>query len=148
MACGIDAGSWVAMMGEVEVDKNTGHVQVVRVTCAQDMGMCVNPQGAILQMEGCITMGLGYTLSEEIQFEGGNIKNRNFDNYELPRFSWVPKIDCVILDRMNQPPKGGGEPAIIAIGAVVANAIYDATGARLYRLPFTPARILEALKKV
>jgi len=148
MACGIDAGSWVAMMGEVKVDLKTGHVQVVRVACAQDMGMCVNPQGAMLQMEGCITMGLGYTLSEEIQFEGGNIKNRNFDNYELPKFSWVPKIDCVILDRMNQPPKGGGEPAIIAIGAVVANAIYDATKARLYRMPFTPTRVLEALKKV
>jgi nicotinate dehydrogenase subunit B len=148
MACGTDAGSWVAIMGEVKVDKNTGHVQVVRVACAQDMGMCINPQGAMLQMEGCIMMGLGYTLSEEIQFEGGNIKNRNFDNYELPKFSWVPKIDSVILDRMNQPPKGGGEPPIIAIGAVVANAVYDATGARLYRMPFTPARVLEALKKV
>jgi isoquinoline 1-oxidoreductase len=147
MSCGTDAGTWVAMMAEVKVDKNTGHVQVVRVACAQDMGMCVNPQGALLQMEGCIMMGLGYTLSEEIQFEGGNIKNRGFDNYEIPRFSWIPKMDCVILDRMNQPPKGGGEPAIIAIGAAVANAIFDATGARLYRMPFTPARLLEALKK-
>jgi nicotinate dehydrogenase subunit B len=147
MAGGTDAGSWVAMIAEVKVDKNSGHVQVVRVACAQDMGMCVNPQGAMLQIEGCIMMGLGYTLSEEIQFEGGNIKNRGFDSYELPRFSWIPKMDCVILDRMNQPPKGGGEPAIIAIGAAVANAIYDATGARLYRMPFTPARVLEALKK-
>ena len=148
IACGTDAGSWVAMMAEVKVDKNSGHIQVVRVACAQDMGMCVNPQGALLQMEGCIMMGLGYTLTEEIQFEGGNIKNRGFDSFEIPRFSWLPKIDCIILDRMNQPPKGGGEPAIIGIGAIVANAIYDATGARLYDLPFTPARVLEALKKV
>jgi isoquinoline 1-oxidoreductase len=147
MSCGTDAGTWVAMIAEVKVDKTTGHVQVVRVACAQDMGMCVNPQGALLQMEGCIMMGLGYTLSEEIQFEGGNIKNRGFDNYEIPRFSWIPKMDCVILDRMDQSPKGGGEPAIIAIGAAVANAIFDATGARLYRMPFTPARVLEALKK-
>jgi len=148
IACGTDAGTWVAMMAEVKVDKNSGHIQVVRVACAQDMGMCVNPQGALLQMEGCIMMGLGYTLTEEIQFEGGNIKNRGFDSFEIPRFSWLPKIDCIILDRMNQPPKGGGEPAIIGIGAIVANAIYDATGARLYDLPFTPARVLEALKKV
>ena len=148
IACGTDAGSWVAMMAEVKVDKNSGHIQVVRVACAQDMGMCVNPQGALLQMEGCIMMGLGYTLTEEIQFEGGNIKNRGFDSFEIPRFSWLPKMDCIILDRMNQPPKGGGEPAIIGIGAIVANAIYDATGARLYDLPFTPARVLEALKKV
>jgi isoquinoline 1-oxidoreductase len=148
IACGTDAGSWVAMMAEVKVDKNSGQIQVVRVACAQDMGMCVNPQGALLQMEGCIMMGLGYTLTEEIQFEGGNIKNRGFDSFEIPRFSWLPKMDCIILDRMNQPPKGGGEPAIIGIGAIVANAIYDATGARLYDLPFTPARVLEALKKV
>jgi nicotinate dehydrogenase subunit B len=147
IACGTDAGTWVAMIAEVKVDKNTGHVRVVRVACAQDMGMCVNPQGTLLQMEGCIMMGLGYTLTEEIQFEGGNIKNRGFDSYEIPRFSWTPKMDCVILDRMYQPATGGGEPAIIAIGAAVANAIYDATGARMYRMPFTPARVLEALKK-
>jgi isoquinoline 1-oxidoreductase len=148
IACGHDAGSWVALMAEVKVDKKTGHIQVIRVACAQDMGMCVNPQGSLIQMEGCIIMGLGYTLTEEIQFEGGNIKNRGFDNYEIPRFSWTPKMDCVILDRMDQPPKGGGEPAIIGIGAIVANAIHDATGARLYRMPMTPARVLEALKKV
>lgn len=148
IACGIDAGTWVALMAEIRVDSNTGHVKVERVACAQDMGLCVNPQGALLQMEGCITMGLGYTLSEEIQFDGGKIVNRNFDTYEIPRFSWLPKIDCVILDRKDKPPKGGGEPAIIAIGAIVANAIYDATGARLYRMPMTPERVLEALKKV
>ena len=148
LACGTDAGSWVAFIAEVKVDKSTGKVQVIRVACAQDMGLCVNPQGSLIQMEGCIMMGLGYTLTEEIQFEGGNIKNRNFDTYEIPRFSWTPKMDCIILDRMDKPPKGGGEPAIIGIGAVVANAIHDATGARLYRVPMTPERVLEALKKV
>ncbi len=106
MACGTDAGTWVAMMAEVKVDKTTGKVKVVRVACAQDMGLCVNPQGALIQMEGCIQMGLGYSLTEEITFEGGDIKNRGFDNYEIPRFSWTPKMDCVILDRQNIPPKG------------------------------------------
>jgi CO/xanthine dehydrogenase Mo-binding subunit len=99
-------------------------------------------------MEGCITMGLGYTFTEEVKFEGGNILTRGFDNYDIPKFSWLPKIDCVILDRKDKPPQGGGEPAIIAIGAVVANAIFDATGARLYRVPLTPERVLEAIKKV
>ena len=148
VAVGIDAGSWVAHMAEVKVDKNTGKVRVVRIACAQDMGLCVNPEGATIQMEGCITMGLGYALAEEVLFEGGNIQNRGFDSYDIPRFSWLPKIDTVILDRKDKPPQGGGEPAIIAIGAVVANAIFDATGARLYRVPMTPARVLEALKKV
>jgi nicotinate dehydrogenase subunit B len=147
VAVGTDAGTWVAHMAEVKVDKNTGKVQVVRIAVAQDMGLCINPEGALIQMEGCITMGLGYTFTEEVFFEGGNIQNRGFDSYEIPRFSWLPKIDCVILDRKDKAPKGGGEPAIIAISAVVANAIFDATGARLYRVPITPARVLEAIKK-
>jgi isoquinoline 1-oxidoreductase len=147
IAIGIDAGSWVAHMAEVKVDKTTGKVQVIRIACAQDMGLCVNPEGATIQMEGCIMMGLGYTLTEEVLFEGGNIQNRGFDSYTIPRFSWLPKIDTVILERKDKPPQGGGEPAIIGIGAVVANAIFDATGARLYRMPMTPARVLEALKK-
>jgi len=148
IACGTDAGSWVAHMAEVKVDKTTGKVDVIRIACAQDMGLCVNPEGATIQMEGCITMGLGYTLTEEVFFEGGKIKHQNFDSYEIPRFSALPKIETVILDRQNQAPQGGGEPAIIAIGAVVANAVFDATGARLYRLPMTPERVLEALKKI
>ena len=148
IALGTDAGSWVAHMAEVKVDKSTGKVQVIRVACAQDMGLCVNPEGATIQMEGCIMMGLGYTLTEEVMFEGGNIQNRGFDTYTIPRFSWLPKIETVILERKDKPPQGGGEPAIIAIGAVVANAIFDATGARLFRVPMPPARILEALKKV
>ncbi|TFH47977.1 MAG: isoquinoline 1-oxidoreductase [Bacteroidia bacterium] len=148
IACGIDAGTWVAEIAEVSVDKVTGIVKVIRVVASQDMGQCVNPQGALIQMEGCITMALGYTLTEELDYEGGKIYNRNFDSYEIPRFSWVPKIDCVILDRQDQAPQGGGEPAIIAVGAAVGNAIFDATGARLFTVPFTPERVMKELVKL
>jgi len=147
IACGTDAGTWLATMAEIKVDRSTGKITVLRLACAQDMGLCVNPQGALLQMEGCLTMGLGYALAEEVLFEGGNIKTLNFDTYEIPKFSWVPKIDCVILDRKDKPPQGGGEPAIIAVGAAIANALFDATGARVYRVPLTPGRVLEALRK-
>ena len=145
IACGTDVGTWVAHIAEVKVDKKTGHVQVIRVACVQDMGLCINPQGAKIQMEGCITMGLGYALTEEIQFQGGDIKNHSFDTYQIPRFSWVPKIDTMIMDRKDQQPYGGGEPAIICMGGVIANAVFDATGARLYQLPMTPERILAAM---
>lgn len=148
IAVGTDAGTWVAQMAEVEVNKKTGEIKVIRIACSQDMGLCVNPQGATLQMEGCLTMGLGYALTEEVLFEGGNILTRGFDNYEIPRFPGLPQIDTVILDRKDQAPQGGGEPAIVAVGAVIANAVFDATGARLYRMPLTPERVLEALKKV
>lgn len=148
IACGTDAGTWVAHMAEVRVDKTTGKVKVIRIACVQDMGLCVNPEGATIQMEGCITMGLGYTFTEEVFFEGGNILDRGFDTYQIPKFSWLPKIETEILERKDKAPQGGGEPAIIAIGAVIANAVFDATGARMFRLPLTPARVLEALKKV
>ena len=145
IACGIDAGTYVAHIAQVEVNEETGEVRVLRVACAQDMGMCVNPQGAAIQMEGCVTMGLGYALSEDIEFDGGAIHTGNFDTYQIPLFSWVPEIETVILDRQHMPPQGGGEPPIICMGGVVANAIFDATGARLYRMPMTPERVLEAI---
>lgn len=146
IACGIDAGTYVAVFVEVEVNKKTGHVQVIRAVVSQDMGLVVNPQGAIIQAEGCVIMGMGYSLSEEIKFESRKMLTRNFDTYELPRFSWVPEIDVVLIDAQDKDPQGGGEPAIICMGGAIANAVFDATGARIYQLPVTPDRVLEALK--
>jgi CO/xanthine dehydrogenase Mo-binding subunit len=145
IACGIDAGTYVAHIAQVEVDKTTGQIRVNRVVCAQDMGLVVNPQGARIQMEGCITMGLGYALTEELRFKGGDILDDNFDSYHITRFSWVPVIEPVFIDAMDQPAQGGGEPAIICMGALIANAVFDATGVRLFQLPMTPQRVLEAL---
>jgi CO/xanthine dehydrogenase Mo-binding subunit len=145
IAMGIDAGTYVAEMAEVEVNKKTGEVKVKRVVCAQDMGLCVNPEGAKIQMEGCITMGLGYALTEDIHFKGGEILDTNFDTYEIPKFSWLPKIETVIIDDKDSPSQGGGEPAIICMGGLIANAIFDACGARMLQLPMTPERIRAAL---
>jgi isoquinoline 1-oxidoreductase len=147
VACGIDAGTSVATIAEVSVDRATGRVAVRRVVCAQDMGLVINPEGAAMQMEGCITMGLGYALKEHVRFKGGEILDTNFDSYELPKFSWLPKIETVIIDNKETPPQGGGEPAIIVMGAAVGNAIYDAVGVRLFELPMTPERVREGLKK-
>jgi len=145
LATGIDAGTYVAHMAEVEVDKKTMEVRVKRVACAQDMGLCINPEGAKIQIEGCITMGLGYALKEHIRFKGGEILDLNFDTYEIPRFSWLPKIETALIEDNNAAPQGGGEPAIVAMGAVLANAIFDAVGARVRQLPMTPERIKQAL---
>jgi isoquinoline 1-oxidoreductase len=145
IACGTDAGTYVAALAEVEVDRGTGAVAVKRVACAQDMGLCINPEGAAIQMEGCLTMGMGYALTEEIRFRGGEILDRNFDTYDIPRFSWLPEIETVILDRPDAAPQGGGEPAIIVMGGVLANAVFDACGARLFQLPMTPERVRTAL---
>jgi len=145
VALGIDAGTYVATIAEVRVDKATGRVRVARVVCSQDMGVLVNPEGARQQMEGCITMGLGYALTEGVRFKNGAVLDRNFDTYELPTFSTVPAIDTEILPSPDLPAQGGGEPAIITMGAAIANAIFDATGARVRRMPMTPERVKAAL---
>jgi isoquinoline 1-oxidoreductase len=148
VALGIDSGSYVATIAEAEVDKTTGQVRVRRVVCAQDMGLVVNPQGAKLQVEGCVTMGLGYSLSEEVHFKGGEILDLNFNTYEIPRFSWTPKIETVLIEADDMPPQGGGEPPIICMGGALANAIYDATGARVFQLPMTGERVKQAITKL
>jgi CO/xanthine dehydrogenase Mo-binding subunit len=146
VACGIRSGAYVATLAEVAVDKATGEVRVKRVVHAQDMGLVINPQGAKMQAEGSLIMGLGYALKEEIHFKNGEILDLNFDTYQIPRFSWVPEIETVLIES-DSPPQGGGEPAIVCVGAVIANAIYDAIGARMVHFPMTPERILEMVKQ-
>jgi isoquinoline 1-oxidoreductase len=146
VALGIDAGTYVAVFAEVAVDKATGQVDVKRLACAQEMGVVVNPEGALQQIEGCLTMGLGYTLSEEVHFTGGEVLDRSFSTYQLPLFSQVPKIEAVLVDAPEVASQGGGEPAIVPVGAAVANAIFDAVGARLNRMPMTPERVKTAMK--
>ena len=148
VACAIDAGTYVAAIAEVEVDTGTGYVQPKRVLCAQDMGIVINPQGATLQVEGCITMGLGYALTEEVHFRDGKVLDTNFDRYEIPRFSSVPEIETLLIEANDIPPQGGGEPAIVVVGAIIANAIFDATGARLTRMPMTPDRVKAAIAQI
>jgi nicotinate dehydrogenase subunit B len=147
-AVGIDVNTDVVVFVEVDVDKNTGYVQVKRAVCCQDMGIVVNPQGAIIQAEGCMLMGLGYALREEIQFEGRKMLTRNYDTYAITQFNMAPELDVVLIDSEETVPHGGGEPAIVCMGGAVANAIFDATGARITRLPLTPQRVKEALNKI
>jgi CO/xanthine dehydrogenase Mo-binding subunit len=133
-------------MAEVKVDRARGTLKVERAVCAQDMGVVVNPTGATMQVEGCITMGLGYVLSEELQFRGGELVTENYDSYGIPRFSWRPRtIETVLVKNDELTPQGGGEPAIVPMGGVIANAVFDATGVRIFRLPMTPARLEAAL---
>jgi nicotinate dehydrogenase subunit B len=141
MACLDYLGTYVAAFAQIKFDKNSSRIQVERIVHAQDMGPVINPEGARMQMEGAITMGLGYCLSEEIHFKGGEILDLDFSSYQIPRFSWVPKIETVIVENLEIAPSGCGEPPIVGMGALLANALFDATGARMQQLPLTPERI-------
>jgi nicotinate dehydrogenase subunit B len=137
--------TYVATIAQVSVSKSTGKVKVERVVCAQDMGEIINPQGTKLQIEGGITMGLSAALTEEIKFSGGKIETENFGTYPITRFSEAPPVEVILIDNPDLPPQGCGEPAITTVGAALANAIFDAVGARVYTLPMTPERILAAI---
>ncbi|MHC4681420.1 MAG: xanthine dehydrogenase family protein molybdopterin-binding subunit [Planctomycetota bacterium] len=145
IACGFDVGVPVVLFAEVKVDEQTGSVQVKRVVCAQDLGLVINPEGVALQTEGCITMGMGYALTEEVHHSDGKVRDLSFATYELPRFSWVPEIEMVLIEADDEPSKGAGEPAIICMGGVLANAVYDAIGSRVFQIPMTPERIKQAI---
>ena len=148
LACGAWRQALVVAVAQVAVDKATGKVKVERFLEAVDVGLVVNPDGARQQVEGAITMGVGQALSEEIHFKGGRILDKNFDTYLLPRFSAIPRIQVVFADNSAMATQGIGEPPVVPVAAALANAVFDATGARVAHVPFTPARVLEALKLV
>jgi len=147
LACAIDAGAYVATMAEVEVEERSGKIQVRRIVHAQDMGLAIHPEGARRQMEGCLTMGLGYSLAEEVDFKGGQISPKNFDTYAIPCFSWLPKVETVLVEARDLPPQGGGEPPIVCLGGALANAVFDAVGVRLFELPMTPERVKKEMNR-
>jgi len=94
-----------------------------------------------MQIEGGITMGLGYCLSEEIRFKGGEIETLDYASYPIARFSWVPKIEPVLVENLEIAPSGGGEPPIVGMGALLSNALFDAAGVRITQLPLSPQKV-------
>ncbi len=108
----------------------------MREVCeAFEPGPILNPANLTSQVQGCIVMGLGGALSEEIQFENGKILNANFADYRVPRFRDVPKIDVHLVNKTDIPSAGGGETPIIAVAPAIGNAIFAATGVRLRSMP-------------
>jgi isoquinoline 1-oxidoreductase len=133
LACGTEKGSFVAACAEVEIAD--GEIHVLSVCQAYECGAIQNPQNLRAQVEGCIIMGLGGALYEEIRFKDGKIVNPRFSEYRVPRMADVPKLDLVLLDRPDLPSVGAGETPIIAVAPAVANAVFHAVGVRLRSLP-------------
>lgn len=140
------ANTMTAAVVEIEVDKSTGDVTVKKVTLGHDCGLIVNPDGLKNQIEGNVLQAVSRALLEEVQFDSTGQKNLDWDSYPVIRFEQVPEVDVVLINRPEMQPLGGGEPSIVPVTAAIANAIFDATGARLRRVPFTPRRVLEAMK--
>ncbi|MFB3922100.1 MAG: molybdopterin cofactor-binding domain-containing protein [Terriglobia bacterium] len=135
---GIEKNGYVATCVEVAVNRSTGTIKVVRVVTAFDCGPVVNPDGLKNQIVGANIMGLGGALFEEIKFENGRILNNHFAQYRVPRFSDVPPIEVVLVDRKDLPSSGAGETPMLGLAPAIGNAIFDATGVRLRALPMLP----------
>jgi CO/xanthine dehydrogenase Mo-binding subunit len=138
IAAGFEKGSYVAGCAEVIADRASGRVRVARFTTAFECGAIVNPNGLKNQVEGAIVQGLGGALFEAMEFENGRILNPRLAQYRLPRFSDVPKLDTVLLDRKDIPSAGAGETPIVCVAPAIGNAIFNATGVRLRSLPVVP----------
>lgn len=136
---------------EVEVDTQTGETKVLRAIAAHDVGRAINPQQVELQIYGGVTMAAGYGLTEEVVIEKGITKNQNFDGYKVPDSKMIGEIVPIIIENPDQTGPFGaktiGEPTCELLAPALANAIYDATGARVRTIPMTPARVLETLNK-
>jgi len=136
---------------EVEVDTETGVVEVTNSVFAQDVGKAINPQLIEGQMEGGFAMGLGYALLEDINLNKGKIKHNRFTNYLIPTALDMPDIEKIIIeDPESTAPfgaKGIGEPVLIPVAPAILNAIYNAVGVRVLDIPVTPEKLLKALKE-
>jgi CO/xanthine dehydrogenase Mo-binding subunit len=137
--------TYVGMGMEIAVDRATGRIAVERVACAHDCGQIINPDGVRAQVEGSILQTISRVLMEEVTFDRSRVKSVDWATYPILRFSGVPKIEIELIDRPTQRPLGAGEAACTAVGAALANAVYDATGTRLRTVPFKPERVKATL---
>jgi isoquinoline 1-oxidoreductase len=138
LACGTEKGGYLACCAEVRIASDGG-VRVARVVEAWDCGAVVNPDQLENQVEGAIVMGLGGALFEAIDFADGRILNAQLSRYRVPRFSDVPTIEVVLIDRKDLPSAGAGETPIVGIAPAIANAIFNVTGVRVRSMPILPA---------
>jgi len=142
--------AYATHVAEVEVDTETGEVEVLGLWAAHDVGTAVNPQSAEGQIEGGVAIGLGFALMEEVVVEEGRIRARTFSEYMIPTALDVPAIHPILVEEPTPTgpfgAKGLGEPPTIATAAAIANAVHDATGVRITELPLTAERVFLALQ--
>jgi nicotinate dehydrogenase subunit B len=146
VAVNLRGGSIPAVVAEVEVDTSTGKIKVTRITVAFDCGLIINPDGVRNQIEGNMMQGVSRTLLEEVKFDATGVNSLDWASYPVLRFQDVPDVQIQLINRPELPATGAAEGPIVAVPAAIANAVFDATGVRLREIPFTPERVLNALK--
>jgi len=139
-------GTVCAVVAEVDIDRSTGKIWARKFTVAHDCGQIINPDGLAKCIEGNIVQGISRTLWEETTFDKQAVTSVDWITYPILDISETPEtIDCVLINRPEAVPTGAGEPSIRPVAAAIANAIFDATGVRIRRVPFSPDRVKQAL---
>ncbi len=136
---------YAAVVVELHVDRKSGAIRLKRVVIAADAGQVVNPDGLSNQLEGGFVQAASWTLKEQVDFDEHGIRSVDWDSYPILRFPEAPKIETVLIDRPELPFLGSGEAAQGPAPAAIANAVFDAAGVRLRKIPFTPERVRAAL---
>ena len=138
--------AWATWICDVTVDRETGVIKVDKVFVAHDCGEMVNPAGVRHQVHGNIIQSTSRVLKEYVTFDSKGVTSLDWGGYPILRFDELPEIDVQLVERPGEDPMGAGESASVPSAAAVSNAVFDATGVRLREVPFTPARVLAALK--
>ena len=138
--------TYVAAVAEVEVNRKTGAVRVTRVCVGHDCGQIINPDGLANQIEGGVIQTVSRTLIEQVEWDRSKVTSVDWATYPILRFPDAPRVEVDMINTPGEVSWGAGEPTPTTIPAAVANAIYDATGARMRSVPFTPEKVLAALK--
>jgi carbon-monoxide dehydrogenase large subunit len=137
---------------EVQVDRQTGQVRVLKLWGAFDAGKAINPVSCEGQIHGGVAMGLGFALGEAVTFRDGLVLNPSFLGYPVPLASDVPEIKAIVVEHPHPHgpfgAKGMAETTNVPVPPAIANAIFDAVGVRLHHLPITPDKVLDALRRL
>ena len=148
VSLGVRNGTYVGTVADVEVNRRTGAVRVKRFVCAHDCGLVINPDGLTRTIEANLMQSISRTLKEEVVFDRSTVRSVDWTTYPVARAADVPDaVDVVLIDRKDVPPGGAGEPSSRGVPAAICNAIFDATGARVRRIPFTPTRVKAAMTR-
>jgi len=140
--------TYVGVVAEVEVNRRTGELAAKRFYVAHDCGQIINPDGLRNQIEGCIVQTVSRTLKEEVTFDRSMVTSLDWASYPILTFPQIPEILIDLIDRPQEVPWGGGEPTCAVVPSAIGGAVFEATGVRLRSVPFTPAKVLAALKAV
>ena len=138
--------TYVAAVAEVEVKRSTGEIRATRFYVAHDCGQIINPDGLKNQIEGNVIQTVSRTLKEELKFNRSTVTSLDWASYPILTFPDVPEIVMDLIDRPAEKPWGAGEPSAAVVSSAISNAVFDATGARLRSVPFTPEKVRAALR--